>query len=616
MTGCRGQGLPAIKPSVDQTGRLEASDRSCRWMEVFVVTRTRNHLAKALAVLPALVLACLAMPSAALADDPPQITITGGSAAHGGWLKGTQTVSVEARDDVGVARIDIEVTGDHPTVRSFEPPSTVVADTLSFSTEYIRDGHHGLQVIAYDTSGQRSPIAGGPPIGCYPSPCPPSNWDGPASRNLWTDNTAPAAPQDLIVDGGTTWRPGNSFKVSWRNPVDAFSPITGAAWSLCPASNAAGDGTNCVSASRGGQPGISQLANLEVPKPGAWRLWLWLMDSAGNHDARYGTQVARLGFDPSAPELTILEQDPQDPVRIRVRARDATSSVARGEVEIRRHGESTWQSMSTELDADGFSAFLDDGELAHGIYEVRARAFDEAGNERSTDRREGGQPATIQLPARVKTRLAVGKVKRMRARRLLVARPQVRYGRSLRLHGRLTTPGAKPVSNAQIDVWEQVKLAGAPWRQIGSLTTSRTGRFTFKAERGPRRVLRFRYAGTKTVRSRASEVELRVRAGMSFRVNRHRVVNGEEVIFRGRLKGAPLPPTSKLVHLQVFSRGHWATFAIARANHVSGLWSHRYRFQATRGRVRYRFRARVPQEDSYPYTTGTSSPVRVTVRGL
>jgi hypothetical protein len=612
---------------VDQPGRLEASDRPFRWMEVFVMTssvfRTRGRVA---AVLPVLAIGFLAMPSAVLADEVPQVTITGGSAAHGGWLTGTQTVTVEARDDVGVVSIRVEVDGDDKTGRSYAPPNGVVTDTLSFSTASVRDGRHGLQVVAYDTNGQQSPILGGPPVGCYPGPCPPPNYDGPASRNLWTDNTAPAAPQDAMLEGGATWRSANSFNVSWRNPIDAMSPIAGAAWTLCPASNAAGDGTNCVHASRGGQPGISRLTNLEVPKPGAWRLWLWLMDATGNHDARYGAPVARLGFDPSAPELTMLEQDPQDPARVRVRARDAASSVARGEVEIRRHGESTWRSMPTEMEAEGFSAFVDDSELPDGIYDVRARAFDDAGNERSTDRRENGRQATIALPARVKTRLVVGKVKRKlarrsrggkrRYRRVFVVRPQTRYGQSVRLHGRLTTPGANPVSDAEIEVSEQVELAGAAWRRIGSAKTSRTGRFAFKAPSGSSRLLRFRYAGTKTVRARSSEVELRVRAGTSFRVNRHRVVNGEEVTFRGRLKGGPLPSTSKLVQLQVYSRRHWATFALARANPASGLWSHRYRFEATRGRVRYRFRARVPQEAGYPYATGTSRNVRVTVRGL
>ena len=48
----------------------------------------------------------------------------------------------------------------------------------------------------------------------------------------------------------------------------------------------------------------------------------------------------------------------------------------------------------------------------------------------------------------------------------------------------------------------------------------------------------------------------------------------------------------------------------------TGRWSYRYRFTATRGTVRYRFRARVPREAGFPYTSGASRRVPVTVRGL
>jgi hypothetical protein len=94
------------------------------------------------------------------------------------------------------------------------------------------------------------------------------------------------------------------------------------------------------------------------------------------------------------------------------------------------------------------------------------------------------------------------------------------------------------------------------------------------------------------------------------------VVNGEDVRLHGRLKGRQLGATGKLIHLQVYTRGRWSTFATPRANRASGLWSQAYRFTATRGLVRYRFRAVVPRETSFPYETGRSHSVWVTVRGL
>jgi hypothetical protein len=255
---------------------------------------------------------------------------------------------------------------------------------------------------------------------------------------------------------------------------------------------------------------------------------------------------------------------------------------------------------------------------------VRARAVDHAGNERTTDRRADGEPLALTLPLRITTRLVAGRPKRVRARGsrgarryriVLVDRPQSRYGRTIPLRGRLTTPGANPLAGREIEVFELATIPGATWRRIATVATSRTGRFTFKALRGPSRILRFRYPGTETIRGRSAEVSLRVRAATSLRASRRNVVNGEEVTFRGRLKGQPIPP-GKLVELQAYSRRRWLTFATPRANRLSGLWSHRYRFAATRGNVRYRFRARVPRETGYPYETGTSATIRVSVRGL
>ncbi len=102
----------------------------------------------------------------------------------------------------------------------------------------------------------------------------------------------------------------------------------------------------------------------------------------------------------------------------------------------------------------------------------------------------------------------------------------------------------------------------------------------------------------------------------SFRVTSDRVVNGEEVRFHGRLKGRQTGETGKLLHLQVYTRGRWSTFATPRASRDTGLWSQPYRFSATRGLVRYRFRVLIPREASFPYETGRSRSVGVTVRGL
>ncbi|MGH2970320.1 MAG: hypothetical protein ACRDK0_14855, partial [Solirubrobacteraceae bacterium] len=445
-----------------------------------------------------------------------------------------------------------------------------------------------------------------------------------AAQHVLIDRTAPAQPLDASVPASDGWRAQNRFTVQWRNPPQSAAPIAAVRYTICPAANRAGDPKGCTQGSHRAR-NVAALADLKVPAPGDWRITLWLEDEAGNADPERSVTLPGLRFDEAPPSVAFAAPIASDPTRVRVVATDATSGVAAGQIEARRRGEDAWRSLRTTLGGNGFSAVLDDELLPKGNYELRARAVDLAGNERSTQSLQDGQPATRKLPLRIRTRLAVGKRKRVRANRsrgkrryrtVLIVKPRARYGRTIPLRGRLTTPGANPLAGADVEVWEQVKLPRAEWRRIGLVRTSRTGRFRFKALRGPSRVLRFRYPGTATIRARSRQVDQRVRAVTSFRVNRQRVVNGEEIRFHGRLKGRQTADTGKLLHLQVYTRGRWSTFATPRANRANGRWSQPYRFTATRGEVEYRFRALVPREASFPYETGVSHSTRVTVQGL
>jgi hypothetical protein len=99
-------------------------------------------------------------------------------------------------------------------------------------------------------------------------------------------------------------------------------------------------------------------------------------------------------------------------------------------------------------------------------------------------------------------------------------------------------------------------------------------------------------------------------------VNRRHAVNGEYVEFSGRVKGGFIPPVGTLVELQVYTRGRWRIFAQPRAEIGSGRWSFLYRFETIRGTVRFRFRARIRRQPGYPFRTGHSRTVAVTVHGL
>ena len=327
---------------------------------------------------------------------------------------------------------------------------------------------------------------------------------------------------------------------------------------------------------------------------------------------------------PEPPEVAILPTDPEDPARVRVRASDATSGIARGEIELRREGGRAWRTLPAEVGGDGFSAVIDDEALRAGVYELRARAFDAAGNERSTERLPSGDAARITLPARVRTRLRVGKREKVRARRagrgrrrtriVFITRPLVRNGRRVRLRGRLTAPGGNPLQGVDVEVAARVTLPGAAFQPAAALKTSRTGRFSYLVPAGPSRLVRFRYAGTPKIRSRTRHIAVRVRASSTIHRSHRSVVNGEAVTFSGGLRGDWLPPGGKLIELQFYARRAWRTFATTRAD-AAGRWTYTYRFTGTRGTIRWKFRARIPREAGYPFATGKSRRVRVTVRG-
>ena len=447
---------------------------------------------------------------------------------------------------------------------------------------------------------------------------------GRQERVVQIDNTPPGQMLDLELAGGEGWRSDNRFAFTWANPEQGdVAPVSGVEYEMCPAGVASG-GAECRRGRRDGRD-LTKLEGISVPGRGEWTLRAWLRDEAGNESISTAAAPVRLRFDDQAPELAFRPSDPADPATLVAAANDAPAGIAAGEIEVQRRGDPTWRSLETTVSGDGLSAVVDDETLPEGAYLLRARAVDRAGNERSTSALLDGRAAEVTLPIRVKTRLAAGQAKRVRVKRRgggarryrtkLVTRPGTAYGRKVRLSGRLTTPGQNPIAGTVIEVAERLSIPQVGYRAIGTVTTSRTGRFQFKAPPGPSRTLRFRYAGTKTIRGGNADVELRVRASTSMRSNHRSVANGEAVTFRGRLKGGHIPAKGKLVALQVYSRGRWRTFATPRADASSGLWRYDYRFDGTRGRVRYRFRARVLQESGYPFSSGTSRSVPVLVRG-
>jgi hypothetical protein len=541
-------------------------------------------------------------------DDPipPSISLDG-PLARGEWVsvRGAKpNLVVAASDNAGVTAVTTSL-GPRTEGQSY-PCNFAQAKPCSDRTSQwtvplagLPDGRHSLTVSATDAAGNSAA----------------------AVRDVYVDNTAPdpVAPQ---VVGGDTWRRANQFEVAWTNPTNHAAPIVRAYWKIC-----ATDGT-CPSRGQRDGTNVQGLSSLRVPAPGEYQLRVWLEDAAGNAHEGSAVISAALRFDPEPPQLTFEPTDIGDPLRVVVNAVDRHSGVARGEIEMRETGSSSWHALATERQGSLLIARVDDERFRRGAYEFRAHAVDQAGNEASTGRRSDGTVATLRLPARTDTRLAVGvprlvirrKVEGRGGHRRLVRRRirrldssvVVRAGRLVHLSGFLATGSGQPIEGATIETLEK-HPAGA-LTPVGVATTGTDGKFHYTVKAMRNRDMLFRYAGSPRIGSATTDFTMLVPANTSIRPDRRRLLNGQQVLFRGQVLTRPLPVQGKLVEMQAFFRGRWRTFSTVRAN-PNGRWHFPYRFGGTVGRVVYRFRARLPAEGGYPFISGNSPVVEVAVLG-
>lgn len=403
----------------------------------------------------------------------------------------------------------------------------------------------------------------------------------------------------------------NSFDVRWANPSSSGAPVAGALWELCPDG---GEAAACRTGSTDGAD-VKSLPAFTVPKAGAWRLRVWLRDAAGNQDKRLAAPPVTLRYDETSPEVSLGPLSADDPTLVKAPASDQGAGVVGGQIAIRRAGSEPWTAMPTSLEGTTLSARIDDEHLADGTYELMARATDGAGNERVTTTFANGQPAQVQLPLRLKTKLIAGVARSLGGKVHLARAAYASYGRLVRVKGRLVTPEGNPMQDAEIKAFTQVRDGNSPPRLIATVRTSKTGAYSFLVRRGPSRTIRVEYPGAGQIRSASQRLVLYVRSATSIRPSQRRLVNGETLRFSGRVSTGRIPVKGKLIELEVLNRGRWRTFATTRANR-RGAWKFDYRFDGTRGLQHYRFRATIPRETGYPFAEGGSHVIVVQVRGI
>jgi hypothetical protein len=535
----------------------------------------------------------------------PSITPVSGSLWSGGWQRGAGDAWQMLSDNVGIMLLHLYADGKLVDSQDYrqsrwpdhlrcdftrrQPCSGVLTGGMLLDTRTVPDGTRTIRVEAVDAAGNSAQ----------------------AERTILVDNTPPP-PAGAAVEGGEDWRQANGFAVRWAPGGEDGSAVARVHYSLCRSAGACSQEVRPAREDR-------LLDGITLPAPGEYTLRLWLEDAAGNVEPANASAPVRLRFDDVAPHAAFLGLDDRDPLKIELPVSEQGSGMHDGVVELRRVGRRQWQELETAVGASRLVARIDDTDLPDGTYELRASVRDRAGNERTTDRRIDGSRMELTLPLRNVARLALrtevrckrgrrGRSCRRRAARL----PQVVHGNGKSVLGRLEANG-HPLAGARIGVYAQSRQ-GAPTSQVATVVTDSGGRFRHPVGSGPSRALRYRYEGTATIKPAAAQMAVQVRARTSAAVDHRRLRNGDTVRFSGRLLGGPVPDGGKLIDLQAHYRGQWRTFATPRTD-AHGRWQYDYRFEATRGLVRYRFRARIRREAAYPYELGYSRVLRVIVRG-
>jgi hypothetical protein len=538
----------------------------------------------------------------------PSVRITGGDLVSGAWVSGPRSLTYEAADNVGISSGFLSIGGVTGTAKArvcdaaFPVPCPSGPDELRQNTARYSEGTQQISANAIDAAGN---------VGT----------STPALARI--DNTPPLAVP-TTADGGENWRSTNAFGVNWINPAEGDrAPIDAATYRLCRA------GGNCEDAKTQAGENLSQLAGLEVPAPGEWTLRMWRRDQAGNSTEASASSPVIFRYDPEAPKVAFDPLAVGDPTLVTAPVSDPLSGVIAGQVEISREGSGSWQGLPTKLTGDRLQARIDDATMPAGRYLLRASADDRAGNRGTGDKRTDGSVAVVNLPLRLEARLSGGfrshkTVRRVRKRghkrrvvrrRIATIRPnlRVRRGRLATLAGRLRMADKQPLTGAAVYVFEQ--RPGGAERYLGTASTNSRGGYRFRVRALANAGYRLVYLGAPSVRPATRTVSLSVPGQTTFHVKRRRLVNGQAVRFKGRLAVAPAGlAAGKLVELQTKLSGRWQTFRTVRSD-ARGRWASSYRFRRTRGLVRYAFRVRLPAEAGYPFASGATPRIRVTVRG-
>jgi len=537
----------------------------------------------------------------------PSVSTSG--IANNEWVRTVRAVNFSAMDNIGIKTVHLYIDGAVWSTQHFgcdysrPVPCSNQGGSFNIPTTSLSAGAHRVDVVAVDGSGTTTS----------------------SGFSIRVDNTPPAQVTPSVA-GGEAWRNTNGFAVSWPSVSDGGSPIVGGGWQLCKAG-----GGPCVSQPiNKANPTAAPVINLSVD--GAYELRAVMRDQAGNVASIKDARAALLRLDRANPVVALDAHDANEPLRASASVTDPLSGLAGGQIEIRRVGTNQWHEVDMKKPTTGgrLVGYVNDERLADGSYELRAWAFDHAGNSSSTGL-DANSASLRQFPVRFKTNLKagrrvvktvnrrIGRGKRKRTVRRAVERFRgrltVRRGRHATVSGVLRNPDGQPLGDVPIRVFARPELPGAGLAATGMARTDKNGRFRYRVRGTTSRTLQFRYDGTSRIRPSTADVKVAVPASSTFALTPRRILNGETVTFKGRIRGRPIPAQGKLIELRKWTGRQWAPFRVVRTDAI-GRWQHVEPVVSVRGVVIFRLRANIPAEAGFPFATGRTIARNLRVKGL
>jgi hypothetical protein len=398
--------------------------------------------------------------------------------------------------------------------------------------------------------------------------------------------------------------------------TDAGSGMVGDARSLQPFTAIRVDG---------GAPSLfpGATASARILEEGVHRVEYYARDAAGNVDDGAGVngianrfpRTVPVRIDRTPPAVSFANsQDPREPQLLRVAVEDrlAGADPARGWIGVRPVGsDAAFHRLPRLPGGNGeLRAHWDSDSFPRGDYEFEATGYDLAGNAATTMRRRNGAATILSNPLKATTTLSAD-----------FRRPSesaVRFGRRVRLAGRLTTGIRTPLGGMPVRIVERFAQGPGPAVRISTTETDASGRYSLRLAPGPSREVAATFPGSATLgRSTSAQLSIGVRSAVRLRASSGVArVGGAPLVFRG----AVAPPEAigqagEAIQLQFRIPGtEWSEFRTVQTDR-RGRFRYAYRFSDDDSRgIRFQFRAYVPAQENWPYEPGGSRPVLV--RGI